>query len=177
MSNETSRELLMRLRSVGLGVHQDLTSRLKPVGISPGELEVLRRLADTPGLTASMLGRRLDLRRQSLNEQLQSLEKRELIHRHFCFGDTRAVAWSLTDAGTKTLEEGLGVVNDLELQLLARLGLRNGRHLLSLLERAERTLHLARRMELDKILSEEALPDRLADLYTDDGFEPFPRPG
>jgi len=124
-------------------------------------------------------GGRRDARRRSAlstTQHLESLEKRALIHRHFSFGDTRAVAFSLTDAGAQLLEAGRPVVRDLELQLLNRLGGRNGGQLLKLLEQTRRTLHLARRMKLQTTVEWDPLPDRLADMYTENGFEPFPRP-
>lgn len=176
MPTDITCHLLSRLRAIGLAVHQDLTARLRHLGISPGELEVLERLSRTPGLSAPMLGRALDLRRQSLNRQLDALEHSGLIQRHFCHGDTRSVAYSLTTAGAEMLESGRRVVADLELQLLGRLGGRKGEQLQNLLEQTQRTLHLARRMKLDTTVEWDPLPDRLADMYTDNGFEPFPRP-
>jgi len=176
MPTDTARQLLSRLRAIGLTVHQDLTARLRHLGIAPGELEILERLGQSPGLSAPMLGRRLDLRRQSLNRQLASLEESGHVRRHFCFGDTRSVGYSLTEAGVKTLEAGQRVVRDLELQLLNQLGGRSGEQLLALLEKTQRTLRLARRVKLETEVEWDPLPDRLADMYTENGFEPFPRP-
>lgn len=176
MTNTTTGQLLSRLRGVGLAIHQDLKARLHHLGIAPGALEVLERLAQSPGLSAPMLGRALDLRRQSLDEQLESLEQRGLVQRQFCYGDTRSVGFSLTPDGAEILEASRSVVTDLELQLLNRLGGRNGEQLLKLLEQTQRTLHLARRMKLETTVEWDPIPDRLVDMYTENGFEPFPRP-
>jgi len=173
MAIDTATELLMRLRTVGLGVQHDLTARLRPLHLRPGELDVLQHLVCAPGASASVLGRHLDLQRQSLRQQLLSLEQRGLIHREVATGDPRAVGYSATAAGVRALEAGLGVVRDLGLQVLSRHGRRGGEQLLALLGRTQRTLRLARQASLDTEVEEDALPERLSDLYTENGFEPF----
>jgi len=160
MSSEHHWELLRELRSIGLAVNQDLSARFRSIGASASAMEVLERLDRTPGLSLAGLGRNLDLRKQSLHKVLRELERDQLVFRHFFFHDSRAVAYSLTDAGREQLEAGRRLAADLELQLQSWLGGRDAQTLFFFLHKAQHALQLARRMRLSTEVAWEGAADR-----------------
>lgn len=76
-----------------------LAELLRPLGLSPSQAEVLRVLADTPGLSLQQLGRRLVCEAGSPSRLVDGLVRAGLVTREPDEADRRAVRLRLTTGG------------------------------------------------------------------------------
>ena len=88
-----------------------LTRRLRPLGLTPSELAILRVVAgSTRPMTISQLARAIDLELPSTGAALDQLEQQGWAQRVRDLPDRRAVRVELTAAGRTKLAEALSVM-------------------------------------------------------------------
>ena len=118
------------LRRAANATGAELASRLGEVGLRQSEVSVLLLVAENPGVTASAIGRALDIQRANMVPVLKRLEG--LIDRAPIDGKSQGLA--LTAAGRARLSEARKVVEGFEAELLARVPAEHRAHLLPALE-------------------------------------------
>jgi len=118
------------LRRAANATGAELASRLGEVGLRQSEVSVLLLVAENPGVTASAIGRALDIQRANMVPVLKRLEG--LIDRAPIDGKSQGLA--LTAAGRARLSEARKVVEGFEAELLARVPPEHRDHLLPALE-------------------------------------------
>src|SRR5579884_3992002 len=107
----------------------------KRAGLSPAQLYVLHKLADSPPLTLGELSRRTLTNQSSVSEVVQKLVSRRLVRSVRSAEDRRSVQLSLTDAGRSTLRKAPAAVQDHIVEGLEKMPLGDRRELARLLTR------------------------------------------
>lgn len=87
------------LKRASAAMMADFSSGPAMAGIRPTRFIALRMISEQPGLTASALGRLLNIQRANMAPLLGDLESNGWIARTAVPGDRRAAALSLTGAG------------------------------------------------------------------------------
>ena len=118
------------LRRAANATGAELASRLGEVGLRQSEVSVLLLVAENPGVTASAIGRALDIQRANMVPVLKRLEG--LIDRAPIDGKSQGLA--LTADGEARLAEARAVVEAFEAELIARVPPEHRAHLLPALE-------------------------------------------
>ena len=116
------------LRRAAHATAAELGARLADVGLRQVDASVLMLIADDADITASALGRQLDIQRANMVPLLKRLEDEGLIDRQPLDGKSQALL--LTEAGRDRLEAALGIIHKFEDELLARIPPRHREHLL-----------------------------------------------
>ncbi|MBZ5719512.1 MAG: MarR family transcriptional regulator [Acidobacteriia bacterium] len=111
---------------------------LKPYGLSPTQYNALRILrgAGEAGLACSEIGERMINRDPDITRLIDRMERRGLVQRSREEKDRRVITTRITPAGLELLEKLDRPMHEFHLQLLGRLGERQLRSLLRLLEAA-----------------------------------------
>ena len=118
------------LRRAANATAAELAARLSEVGLRQSDVSVLLLVDANPGVTASAIGRQLDIQRANMVPLLKRLEG--LIDRVPIDGKSQGLA--LTEAGRRRLAAARKVVEDFEAELLARVPPEHRPHLLPALE-------------------------------------------
>ena len=118
------------LRRAANATAAELASRLSAVGLRQSEVSVLMLIAENPGVTASAIGRALDIQRANMVPVLKRLEG--LFDRAPIDGKSQGLA--LTADGEARLAEARAVVEAFEAELIARVAPEHRAHLLPALE-------------------------------------------
>lgn len=116
------------LRRAANATAAGLASRLTVLGLRQVDVSVLMLIADNEDLTASAIGRQLDIQRANMVPLLNRHEKAGWIKRVPL--DKKSQAIRLTEAGTKMHEDGVAVVKNFEEELIARVPAEHRKHLL-----------------------------------------------
>lgn len=106
----------------------ELAARLAALDLRQAEASVLILVAENPGVTASALGRRLDIRAANMVPLLKRLDEAGLIHRAPIDGKSQGLA--LTPAGQAKLARARDTIETYEGELLARIPRQHREHLL-----------------------------------------------
>ncbi len=106
----------------------ELAAQLAPLGLRRVDATLLILVGANPGVTASALGRALDIQRANMVPLLNRLEKSGWIARHALDGKSQGL--SLTELGTKQQEEAQRVIISFEAALLKRVPEEHREHLL-----------------------------------------------
>lgn len=111
---------------------------LKPYGLTETQYNILRILrgAGKAGLSCQEIGARMIAREPDITRLLDRLERRKLIDRARSAKDRRVVVSRITDEGLKTLSLLDPAARNLPKKILGRLGDRELRELIALLEKA-----------------------------------------
>jgi DNA-binding MarR family transcriptional regulator len=109
-----------------------------PLGIRPVTMSVLGTIHDTPGITQADVGKRLNIKRANMVPLMVELEGRALIVRRQSTSDKRAHVVALTPLGRRFTIKLLALHEQLEQDLIRKLGLRERDQLLDLLKRFRR---------------------------------------
>ena len=117
---------------------QRFAAAFAPLGIRPVTLSVLGTIYDSPGITQTELGKRLNIKRANIVPLMVELEGRALIVRRASSRDRRVHVITLTPLGERFTVKLLGVHELLEKDLIRRLGLRERDQLLELLKKFRR---------------------------------------
>ena len=125
------------LRRAASTVMSDLALRLEPCDLRITEASVLMLIGEQRDVTASQIGRILDIQRANMVPLLNRIEAKGLIERLPI--DRKSMAVVLTAAGMVKLAEAKKVVVDFEKDLLARIPEEHRHHLLPALEAVWRT--------------------------------------
>jgi DNA-binding MarR family transcriptional regulator len=120
------------LRRAANATAAELAGRLSEVGLRQSEFSVLMLVAENSGVTASALGRALDIQRANMVPLLNRLEDAGLIARAPI--DGKSFGLDLTEAGRARLGEARQVVEAFEAELIARVPAEHRAHLLPALE-------------------------------------------
>lgn len=105
-----------------------LTARLEPMGLRQSDVSMLILIEANPGITASALGRMLDIQRANMVPILKRMEDADLIAREAI--DGKSVGLELTTAGLAKLAEAQSVIDAFEVELLERVPAEHRDHLL-----------------------------------------------
>jgi len=120
------------LRRAANATAAELAGRLAEVGLRQSDVSALILIGENPGVTASAIGRALDIQRANMVPLLKRLEDGGLIARKPIDGKSQGLA--LTAAGNTRLAEGRRVVEAFEAELIARVPAEHRDHLLPALE-------------------------------------------
>lgn len=116
------------LRRAASAAGAELTSRLAPLGLKQASATILLLLDANPCVTASALGRALDIQRANMVPLLKQLEETGLVSRTPIDGKSQAL--ELTHKGREILGEVLKIVDSFESDLLARIPAEHRAHVL-----------------------------------------------
>ncbi len=120
------------LRRAAHSTGTELTARLATLGLRQSDISVLILIDENPGVTASAIGRAVDIQRANMVPLLKRLEDAGLIRRTAIDGKSRGL--DLTDLGRERMAAGRKVVEAFEAELLARIPPEHRAHLLPALE-------------------------------------------
>jgi len=127
------------LRHAQLAVFADFARSMAGIDLTPGQFGVLVRIAASPGLTQSALGRAVGIERSTVVAVIDRLEKRGLVVRGEAAGDRRANALSLSSEGLKLLREATRRVRRHERRIARGLSLAEVRLMIGLLRKVARS--------------------------------------
>ena len=120
------------LRRAANATAAELAGRLTDLGLRQSDVSVLILIAENPGVTASAIGRALDIQRANMVPLLNRLEELGLIEREPIDRKSRGLA--LTADGQERLAAARKVVEDFEADLIRRVPAEHRPHLLPALE-------------------------------------------
>ena len=120
------------LRRAANATAAELAGRLTGLGLRQSEFSVLILIAENPGVTASALGRALDIQRANMVPLLNRLENGALIDRAPL--DRKSLGLDLTPHGRALLAKARAVIEQFETELIARVPPEHRPHLLPALE-------------------------------------------
>lgn len=136
LTGETTDIIGYRLRRAQLSVFQKFLSLFEGLKLRPVEYSVLVLIADNPGRKQTEIAEVLGIKRANFVPLVNGLEERRLVERVPSDADRRANALHLTKTGETFLAHARAVHDDMENELIARLGgAKARRQLLDLLER------------------------------------------
>jgi DNA-binding MarR family transcriptional regulator len=120
------------LRRAANATAAELAGRLGSVGLKQVDASVLILVGVNPGVTASAIGRALDIQRANMVPLLKRLEDSGLIDRAPIDGKSQGL--DLTQAGQAKLSAARSIIDKFEAELLARIPPEHRAHLLPALE-------------------------------------------
>ena len=120
------------LRRAAIATAAELASRLAPIALRQSDVSVLILISENPHVTASAIGRALDIQRANMVPLLNRLEDARLIERAPI--DRKSLGLDLTEPGRELLARARQVVESFEAELLARVPPEHRPHLLPALE-------------------------------------------
>lgn len=120
------------LRRAANATAAELAARLAPAGLRQSDVSVLILIGENPHVTASAVGRALDIQRANMVPLLKRLEDAGLIERVPI--DKKSLGLGLTPLGRERLSEARTVVETFERDLLQRVPAEHRPHLLPALE-------------------------------------------
>ena len=106
------------LRRAASTMMTELALRLGAINLRVGDASVLLVIADQPGITASQLGRMLDIQRANMVPLLSRLESAGLIVRQPL--DRKSLSLHLTPAGHGRFEQARAITTQFEADLMAK---------------------------------------------------------
>ena len=116
------------LRRAAHATAAELGARLAQIGLRQVDASVLILVNDNADITASALGRQLDIQRANMVPLLKRLEDEGLIDRQPLDGKSQALL--LTEPGRARMEAALGIIHAFEDEILARIPAEHREHLL-----------------------------------------------
>jgi DNA-binding MarR family transcriptional regulator len=120
------------LRRAAHATAAQLAARLGEIGLRQVDASVLLLLADNADVTASALGRQLDIQRANMVPLLKRLEDAGLIERKPIDGKSQGLA--LTAAGRGRMDQARSIIEVFEAELIARVPQEHRNHLLPALD-------------------------------------------
>lgn len=111
-----------RLRRAQLSVFQTFLSAFDSLGLRPAEYSVLVLIDENPGRKQTEIAATLDIKRANFVVLIDGLEKRGLVERASVATDKRANALFLTADGHAFLIKARTLHDELEADLVSRLG-------------------------------------------------------
>ncbi|HEX6957980.1 MAG TPA: MarR family transcriptional regulator [Ferrovibrio sp.] len=116
----------------------NVTAKLSPAGMTPGQFGVLAIIAANPGLKQIELGGALGVDRSTIVAAVDKLEKRGLVERRSVPHDRRAHALNLTGEGQRIYRKALGLIERHEEKITDGLSAEERAMLLALLAKVMR---------------------------------------
>ncbi|OYW44889.1 MAG: MarR family transcriptional regulator [Sphingomonadales bacterium 32-68-7] len=120
------------LRRATNAMGAELNSRLATLELRRPGAAILMLVDANPGITASALGRALDIKRANMVPLLRRLEEDALIEREAIDGKSRGL--TLTAAGQQRLAAARAIIDTFEAELMARIPAEHRDHLIPALE-------------------------------------------
>ena len=120
------------LRRAANATAAELAARLAPMELRQSDVSALILIGENPGVTASAIGRTLDIQRANMVPLLKRLEDAGLIDRAPI--DKKSRGLELTALGRERLAEARAVVEQFERELIERVAPEHRAHLLPALE-------------------------------------------
>ena len=120
------------LRRAANATAAELAGRLSALGLRQSDVSAMILIAENPGVTASAVGRALDIQRANMVPLLNRLEENGLIERAPL--DRKSLGLALTERGREQLAEARRTVDAFEAELIARVPEQHRPHLLPALE-------------------------------------------
>ena len=120
------------LRRAANATAAQLSARLGESGLKQVDASVLLLVQNNAGITASALGRQLDIQRANMVPLLKRLEDAGWIDRTPLDGKSQGLA--LTAAGAEQSNRALAIIDSFETELLARIPPEHREHLLPALD-------------------------------------------
>jgi len=120
------------LRRAANATAAELAARLSDVGLKQVDASLLLLIDANPDVTASALGRELDIQRANMVPLLKRLEDAGLIDRNPLDGKSQGLV--LTAAGHAKHGEALSIIEAFEAELLTRIPAEHRTHLLPALD-------------------------------------------
>lgn len=120
------------LRRAANSTAADLAGRLAKLDLRQSDASVLMLIGANPGVTASAIGRELDIQRANMVPLLNRLEEAGLIERSPLDGKSQGL--DLTPAGRAKLSDARAVIETFETEMIARIPAEHRPHLLPALE-------------------------------------------
>ena len=116
------------LRRAANATGAELAGRLAELGLRQADASAMLLIGTHPDITASALGRQLDIQRANMVPLLKRLESEGLIDRHAIDGKSQGLM--LTAQGRKVRDKALHVIETFEAELLSRVPAQHRAHLL-----------------------------------------------
>ena len=116
------------LRRAATAAGAQLNERLAALGLRQSSVSVLLLVAENPDITASALGRKLDIQRANMVPLLKRMEQADLIARRAIDGKSQGLV--LTSEGERTCKAARKVIDAFEAELIARVPAKHRDHLL-----------------------------------------------
>jgi DNA-binding MarR family transcriptional regulator len=120
------------LRRAANATAAELAARLGAIGLKQVDASVLLQVDANPAITASALGRQLDIQRANMVPLLKRLEDAGLIARNPIDGKSQGLV--LTQLGRETLAQARAIIEQFEAELIARIPQEHRNHLLPALD-------------------------------------------
>lgn len=120
------------LRRAANASSAELSSRLAPLGLRQSDISAMILIDENPGITASAIGRALDIQRANMVPLLKRLEDAGLIERAPIDGKSRGL--ELTALGRERRAAAGTVIDVFEAELIQRVPAEHRAHLLPALE-------------------------------------------
>jgi DNA-binding MarR family transcriptional regulator len=130
-----------QIRQAQLAVFQDISARLKPLGVTPGEFSLLTLIGANPGLSQADLVVTYDLDKSTLSHAVKGLTKRQLVLRFKAGHDRRVNLLKLTGLGSEVLAGARREIERQETVMKAVLNHGEQAQLLDMLTRISAALH------------------------------------
>lgn len=116
------------LRRAANAASADLASRLAELRLRQADASVLMLIAANRGVTASALGRKLDIQRANMVPLLKRLENDGLVERYALDGKSQGLA--LTSKGADYADKAVAIIEGFERELALRVPAEHRDHLL-----------------------------------------------
>lgn len=120
------------LRRAANATAAQLAARLGAIGLKQVDASVLLQVDANPAITASALGRQLDIQRANMVPLLKRLENAGLIARNPIDGKSQGLV--LTQHGVETMAQARAIIEAFEAELVARVPAPHRDHLLPALD-------------------------------------------
>lgn len=121
MSQSTAERVWFRLLRLDTRLHALITERLKTVGLSVPQCDVLTTLTEREGVSQQELAERLYVTKGNISGLIDRLAAAGMVERRRLEGDRRSHAIFLTAAGRSAAEAGIAAQKDFVMQTLGRL--------------------------------------------------------
>lgn len=116
------------LRRAANATTAELTARLEKIALRQVDISLLFLIGDNPDVTASALGRQLDIQRANMVPLLKRLDDAGLIDRKAIDGKSQGL--TLTAKGRSIVRKARDIVEQFEADLLAKVPAEHRDHLL-----------------------------------------------
>ena len=120
------------LRRAANATTAELTARLEKIALRQVDISLLFLIGDNPDVTASALGRQLDIQRANMVPLLKRLDDAGLIDRKAIDGKSQGL--TLTTKGKAVMRKARNIVDQFEAELLAKVPAEHRDHLLPALD-------------------------------------------
>jgi len=121
MSQSAAERVWFRLLRLDTRLHAHITDRLKTVGLSVPQCDVLTTLTEREGVSQQELAERLYVTKGNISGLIDRLAAAGMVERRRLGGDRRSHAIFLTDAGRAAAEAGIAAQKAFVAQTLGRM--------------------------------------------------------